>query len=767
MGASDGGSAGQDGSLAQLHYHPPPGNSLNLEAKLKSGTPVRGSWALTGAVREIAAGVTVASLALPFCIAAGVLAYTPLGSDYIAHGAVAGLFCGVAGGIAGAIFRRSSFIATNPTTPTALVQASSVAALLGSLGDAAATIAALPVLILLVGAWQIFFGLTGLARVIKFTPYPVLAGFVSGIAILVAVQQLPVLFGTSSLRELGSNVLALQMPHLALPVFGLLLAAAIILLGQWAPRLPNLLIGLVVGFAIYHALRWAAPTINLGPTIGAISIRSIWSWPPIDWDTMRTIAADYDAIKIIVLGSLTLALLGTLDTFFALRTAQHLSDIKVSPKRDVIGQGLANCVSAISGGLVVSNSIALLTANCRAGGRGRISTISSSLVLLIGTLLFPSVIFSLPLIVLAAILIVTSVRLFDRWALGLFRDALFAPERSTRNRSRLNLLVVITVLAATVFGEPVIGAAVGFGLSCLIFIAQMSRPVISRRWSGEGIRSKRVRSHHHGEILRLHGGRIAVLQLQGVLFFGNADDLSAELLALQERCEIVIIDMRRVSDVDTSGATMLQHAGARFRAGKKHLILCGVDPAFSDLLRASMAGGGDGKLFPDRDSALEWAEENLIRTHAADHASHELALAETDLVQQMSPAEIDILASHLSLVTYPAGTPLCRGGDAPDRMWIIKRGSVSVRVAGARGERRLASLAPGCSVGEMGFLDRRPRSADVYADDDVEAYVMTAQSYAAILRDHPRIGQAILANIARQLSERLRDTSEELRMADQ
>ena len=738
-----------------------------IDAKVKSETRVSGSGTLTAALREVAAGATTASVALPFALAAGVLVYTPLGSDYIAQGALAGLFCAVAGGVAGAVFRSSSFVATNPTTPTALVQASSVAALLGSLGDAATTIAALPILILLVGAWQILFGVTGLSRVIKFTPYPVLAGFVSGLAILIVLQQLPVLFGTGSLRGFANNILALQLPYLALPIFGLSLVAAIILLGQRAPRLPNLLIGLVAGFAIYHGLRWLAPDIYLGPTIGAISVRSLWSWPPIDPDAVRTIAADFEAAQIILFGSLTLALLGTLDTFFALRTAQHLSDIKVTPRRDLIGQGLANGVSAISGGVVVSTSIALLTANFRAGGRRRISTITSGVVLLIGTLLFPNVIFSLPLIVLAAILIVTSVRMFDRWTFGLFRDALFAQARSTRNHSRLNLLIVATVLAATVFGQPVIGAAVGFGLSCLIFIAQMSRPVVSKRWSGEAVRSKRVRSRHHVEVLRLHGGRVAVLQLQGVLFFGNADDLSAELLALQDRCEIVILDMRRVSDVDTSGATMLQHIAARFRAGKKHLILCGIDPAFSDLLRAAMAGGSDGRLFPDRDSALEWAEENIIHTHAAEHASAELALAETDLVQQMSPEEIDILASHLSLMQYPVGTALCKAGDAPDRMWIIKRGSVSIRVTGARGERRLASLAPGCAVGEMGFLDNRPRSADVYADDNVEAYVMTAESFAAILRDHPRVGQAILANIARQLSQRLRDTSEELRLADQ
>jgi len=165
--------------------------------------PDRKFWPSTGSVsrrmvglRELAAGITVACLALPLCISAGVLVYSQLGPEYAARGAVAGLFCAVAGGFVASIFGRSSFVTTIPTMPLAIVQASFVAALaIHWPGNASAVIASLPILILCVGAWQILFVATGLSRIIKFTPYPVLSGFVSGIGVLMMLQQLPVLAG--------------------------------------------------------------------------------------------------------------------------------------------------------------------------------------------------------------------------------------------------------------------------------------------------------------------------------------------------------------------------------------------------------------------------------------------------------------------------------------------------------------------------------------------------------------------------------------------
>jgi CRP-like cAMP-binding protein len=195
--------------------------------------------------------------------------------------------------------------------------------------------------------------------------------------------------------------------------------------------------------------------------------------------------------------------------------------------------------------------------------------------------------------------------------------------------------------------------------------------------------------------------------------------------------------------------------------------LCGARPDYAATLKAAIAGHDSAFVLDDVDAALEWAEEAILHAEAGGHSVFEQGLAQADLTLGLSPREVAALEGYLQAVSYPAGTALCRAGDPSDRLWILVRGTVSIRVSGLHADRRLASLAPGCAVGEMGLLERQPRSADVVADDDVAAYMLSDTRFEALLREEPRIGQAILANIARQLARRLRVTSEDLRLADQ
>src|SRR3546814_1067888 len=110
-----------------------------------------------------------------------------------------------------------------------------------------------------------------------------------------------------------------------------------------------------------------------------------------------------------------------LETVFTVRAARNFSDLEVDQDRDLIGQGIANIVAPAAGGLFVSTSLSLSAANYHAGGRGRISTLATGLVLLLGATLFPSLIPSIPLLVLAAILVVVGVKVIDRWALQIGR----------------------------------------------------------------------------------------------------------------------------------------------------------------------------------------------------------------------------------------------------------------------------------------------------------------------------------------------------------
>ena len=616
----------------------------------------------------------MACLALPLCISAGVLVYSPLGPEYAARGAVAGLLCAVVGGIVASVIGNSSFVSTIPTMALAIVQASSVAALISAWhGDPGAVVGLLPILVMLVGAWQLLFASTELGHVIKFTPHPVLAGFVTGIGVLMIVQELPVFCGEHSLSAVFSNIIALRWPHPLIGIFGFGLIALMLELDRRFPNAPNMMIGLIVGSLTFHLASWLVPGLDLGKTIGAISPNTTGAFVLPDLSGAGTLLGDFGAMKALLFGSLTLALLGTLETFFTVRAAQQLSDIPSAPRRDIVGQGIANLVSGIAGGLVVAPSIKLSMANHHAGGRSRVSVMTAGLSLLLATLLIPDIIFSLPVVVLAAILFIASLRLLDVWIVRLMREAV-APERDERLRAQLNLLIIAAVLVTTVFGEPVLGAGVGFLLSCLIFIAQMSRPIVAQRLAGDRVRSKRVRCLSHVDILRGHGGRVLILELQGVLFFGNADDLAVELRKLEQAVDIVILDLRRVSEVDTSGIAVLQQVARRFQRSGTVLVACGVSRKFAKVV-GSVLGERDQLMFSDRDTALEWAEDKIIRARTQEREFLELALEKADLTQDMSEEGLHILGRHLELVHYPAGTALCRSGDPADRMWISSAGA--------------------------------------------------------------------------------------------
>jgi SulP family sulfate permease len=725
-----------------------------------------GGW--TAVAHEVGAGLTVACVALPICISSGVLAYSPLGPEYAAQGALAGLTCAVFGGIVAALLRTSSFVTNIPTNPIGFLHASFAAALMGAWkGDPALVLAAYPVFVLLVAFWQILFGISGLSRVIKFTPYPVLGGFVTGLGLLIGLKQLPVLFGVASLTELVNLLKSLSFPHPLTTLFGILIVVAVMAFGRLFPKFPALLSGLLIGFISYHALRFAFPSLQLGPTIGNVSIGSLWAMPKLDLSIFAALWNDTEALRIIVLSSLILALLGTLDLFLDLRAAQNLSDIPIGPRRELIGLGAGNIVASVVGAVVVAISFSVTVANHRAGGRSRISTISAALILAAAVFMAPSLLFAIPMIVLASLLIIVSIRSFDAMTLRIARDAFAADDPASRNRARRNLAIVGAVAAATVFGQPLIGAGVGLLLACFIFIADMSRPIVRRRATGAMVHSKRVRSRHDLDVLKKAGPLVSVLELQGVLFFGNSDDLATELRDIADRAVIIILDFKRVSDIDVSGATALQQAAKRCRERNRHLILCGVRPDYANIVSDAIGDNENAFVMDDVDAAMEWAEEAILRAGAGGHSIFQQDLTQADLTQGMSLTDIEILKKHLTAISYPEGTALCHAGDPSDRLWILTRGTVSIRVSGPSGDRRLASLAPGCSVGEMGLLEHQPRSADVVADDDVEAYMLTGIQFDALLRDHPRVGQAILTNIARQLAQRLRVTSEDLRLADQ
>jgi sulfate permease, SulP family len=704
-------------------------------------------------------------VALPVCIASGVLAYAPLGPHGIAQGASAGLTGGAFAAIFAAIFSTPSFVISSPRASISIIQASLAAFLLHNqafAGNSPMIIDAMSLCGLLAGIWQMLFSLTGIERIIKCTPHPVLAGFINGVALLVIAQQFWLLLDLpAGWPADGTWADPAALAKLAL---ALALAVFIVYLGAWSKRVPAMLVGLLLGILVFHLLRFASGALPLGPTIDASGARS--SLPFVSLLTGHGQKAFLGIAPALLLSSLILALVAALESLLAYRVAQNLSNVRTEASRDVFGQGVGNLVSALVGGIASAASSAQLTANYEAGGRSRLSVLTAAALLLSVQLALGPVWSEVPAIAVWAVLLAIAVLLFDQWSLRLLRDLLLAPGRIISTGAWRHLAVAVVVTAITASGAVIGGVLVGIGLACLLFIADMSRAIVRRRYRGDEVVSKRLRSAGDVALLQRSGRRRAVMELQGVMFFANADELSREINDLFREVDMLALDLRAVTAIDVSAATILQHEAARTRRGGKRLLFASLTPELEHALNDVETGGPlpADTVFADADAALEWMEEEALSREVR-ATPESIPLGRHDLVRGLSAAELETVARLLRHTGFPAGAVLCREGEEAAEMWILTRGSVSVRLsfAGATRMKRIASLGVGTIVGDMAFIERSKRSATIVADEEVECYVLDRAAYAAILRDHPEIGTKLLANLLGEILRRLRATSEELR----
>jgi sulfate permease, SulP family len=713
--------------------------------------------------RETIAGITLAIISLPPAVAAGLIVYGQLGHSFAAAGVLAGLYGAVFAGIIAALVAHSSFITTVPAASVVIIPA----ALVSSLKDVPVfadhpelIFVAVAVCTLLAGAIQVVFGALNLGRIIKFTPHPVIAGFTDSVAILIILSQLRPFFGWGA--EAG-HWIAIARP--AMLVFILAVSLLIIAITEVSKKIPGAVAGLILGTAAYYGIRALAPGVDLGGTLGTLPIH----FPPISPIIHLTDAATGATILSIgshlLFVSLTIAVVTTLQALLAFRVAQNLSQVPPWPRRDVIAQGAGNCVSAFFGGLVAYPLPAVTAFGFRVGARTRIAPIVCSLLLFLATFSLSSWLAELPVAVLSAILVTIGFNMFDRWSFRLLKE-LFRRRSGREWRSTWQSLAIVGVVVLVSMAESIIlGAVAGFMLSCLIFMMDMSRPIVRRSIRGDITFSKRSRTADELSILRQNGARRVALELQGVLFFGNADDLSDVVERLLPDCDMILFDLRGIADIDVSGATILQGVVARCRARRKHALFCNVPKTLPSATFAQKASA----VLPDFDTALEWMEEEALRTAAgARPRSEPIAIEAVDLVKVFDERERAAFISSLQERKFSLGSVMCKEGEDADRMWILVKGSVSIRLRGAGADEslRVSSIGAGMPVGEMSLLDGGPRSATVVCDAEVEGYELTRSAFDRLVEQQPQIARKLFSYFTRELAQRVRLLNRDLRTAN-
>jgi CRP-like cAMP-binding protein len=394
------------------------------------------------------------------------------------------------------------------------------------------------------------------------------------------------------------------------------------------------------------------------------------------------------------------------------------------------------------------------------GAKSSVSVlINAAALLAVIFVLFP-VVSQMPRVVLSAAIMVIAVQHIDPWSMDLVRR-IGTDASGHRALMALDLAVVAAVALLAITINIVLAVFIGIIVAIALFIARISRSNIRRSYRCDVIRSRQARGQQQAAMLEKLGAEILVLELQGVLFFGSAETLCEDIERLASSgTRTVILDLRRVTEVDATGARILLEIHLWLARRHQQLALAlveGSEVASRLAGTGTMVAIGNQWFFADVDRAMESAEDDVLRMEAPETRRDGLPLAEVDLCSGLADSDIAVLESHMRHTTYPRGGVIFRQGDPGKELFIVTSGRASARLSQpSGGDIRLATFAPGTVFGELAILDAGPRSATVVADDDVGCWVLGDVQFSALMASAPHIAIKLLANLGRELSGRLR-----------
>lgn len=715
------------------------------------------AWARAAIGGAVGAIVNVAVV-----LTLGVVAFAPLGTSAAALGIPASFGSVVVSAAVFALMSRHPLAVGGPSSAVALVIAALVGSWLqreGPPADAAAVARLLlttGAAVVVMGTLQVLMAALNIGRLARFVPQPVLAGFMNGIALLIALAQLPALLSLAPAlwREQGLRALpAAATGSLAL---GLATALAVALLAWWRPRWPGALLGMLAGVAAFHAAQALWPGLALGPVIGPVDAHGgvgVDLSSGLDFASARATLSRH-AADILLAGTL-LALIGTLESMLTFRALDQQLGMRHDMRRDLLALGVANLAGGLVGALPMMQMRARAASILQAGGRGRTAALAAAAASALMAGAGSAAIAQLPLATLAGVMLYVAVTLVDRESVRALRD-LWRPAGAALRGSALTMLLVCGL---TVWQGPPAGVAAGMLASTAIFLRRMNRSLVRSRFDAVAQPSRRVHPDAVEAVLQPLRRSVQVLELEGALFFGNAERVADEAEARPPGTRFLVLDLRRVSTVDDSAAVVLQQLDRRLREQGTTLLLAGVAPG--SVQRAALlgfAGDGSARWFADTDRAVEHAEAQLLAQHGgAGHAPNSaVPVAAGSLLAGLTPAQQAHAAAAMQVRALAPGEALFAVGAVADGVYAITRGSISV--VGSNGQ-RFVSFSPGTMLGEMALLDGGRRSAGAVADCASEVHWLPQAAFEALCRDDPALGAQLYRNMARHLAQRLRVAS--------
>jgi len=540
---------------------------------------------------DLFGGITAGIVALPLALAFGVQS---------GMGAIAGLYGAIALGIFAAAFGGTPSQVSGPTGPMTVVSILIVKDVIDSAGSLENGYGTVITIFFIAGVMLVLFGLLKLGTYIKYIPYPVVSGFMSGIGVIIIVFQIFPLMGLASPKSILDVFKQLPEGLQNVNLNAMWVAGATIAIIYIFPKITKAIpSSLVALFAVTIIANWANLSI---PLIGDI---------PKGIPELQISKFSLSGLKLelIIELALTLALLGAIDSLLTSVIADNVTKTKHDSNRELIGQGIGNMVAGAIGGLPGAGATMRTLVNVNAGGKTRLSGIVHGgllLFVLLGAGVYAA---QIPLAVLAGILITVGIGIIDYKG---FRHIPHVP--------RADAVVMLIVLVLTVFVDLIQAVAAGMILSSILFMKQMSdqggrRVTISPLrdylkevpWDDENIPTSIT-------------DKIFVKHLDGPLFFGFAPAFQ-EMAKTLPNILVVIFRMKRVPHIDQTGLYALEEVVMDLEKRGIAVVMTGLKKQHVRMLRRINLIPGlipEKYLFKTFTDCIDWLNQELSDSDLSD-----------------------------------------------------------------------------------------------------------------------------------------------------
>ena len=407
------------------------------------------------------------------------------------------------------------------------------------------------------GILLVILGVTGMGSAVKFIPRPVVIGFTNGIAVLIASTQIKDFFGLRLEKVPGEFWLRMRALASSFPT--------------WSPRATVLAVGTITVILVCRKVSSRIPgaiVAMLGATLAAYflklpveTIGSRFGGIPSGLPHLTIPHFHANLIHGLLGPALTVAMLGAIESLMSAVVADRMSNDKHNPNVELIGQGVANIVSPMFGGLPATGAIARTATNIRAGAQSPIAGMIHSLTLLCVLLFAAPLAGYIPMAALAGILVVVAYNMGE-----------WSEIPQLLRLTRTDISVWLVTFGLTVFADLTVAVEFGMILAALLFIARVANTTTVSEVTDDYVEDGRMHTLQDKDI----PSYATIFRIHGPFLFGATDKIAAITDKLRDLPPIVIIRLRNMTAIDATGLFAIEDAARQLHASQRTLILCGA-----------------------------------------------------------------------------------------------------------------------------------------------------------------------------------------------